>query len=366
MTGGRPASAAPPPSAPPASPQVRGLVAAALAGERYRRRQAGSLAQDLRTVSHDELARALAAAHAAPLFLHHFGPLLPNGALRDELRAWTRSQRLYASQLRHHFVRVRRALEGLSAPPVVLKGAALWGLAYAAPALRKTRDMDLLVASERDLRRAAAVLQALGFSGDGEAMRRALETPDHYELPPLVSPAPVPVDAEDARALALLRARRPALADFHSAAGGGEEMTVEVELHRALFLYRDGTMLAPAPELVTPHPLLPGCARLTLPAQVVYLATKFGLDTEGAEGAPPQPQSLKLLGDVVRLVERATPAELEAALELAEEWRCARFVARTLATAAPLLPEVAFTGAPLPPYDLDALVDRAAGSEGGG
>lgn len=366
MTGGRPAPRPSRRARRAVSPQVRRLLLAALGGERYRQRARAAIERDVRDAPPAELGRCLAFGHLAAPFFAAFGTLLPAGPLRDELAAAVRAQRLHASVLRTHFLQVGDALRALSAPPVVLKGAALWGWIYPDPALRRTRDLDLLVSHPDDLRRAVDALRALGFAGDGDAIARALATVEHYELPALTRVVTVSVCGDDARALDGLRARHPTLADFRPAAAGAYELTVEVELHRALFLYRDGTLPPLAPRMLAAHPLFPRYARLSLPAQAVYLAAKFGLDTEAAPGARPQPQSLKLLGDVVRLVEAATAGELEESVAIARTWRCERLFAATLATAAPLLPEVEFAGLWAPPYDVGALAALATAPAGPG
>lgn len=367
MTAGRPASLAlrAQGAGGGASPEVCRLVVAAIAGERYRSDARPTIERDLRAADHAELARALSAGHVATLFLRAFGPLVPEGALRVTLQAALRCGRLYAFEILARLAEVRRALGPLHSPPLILKGAGLWGWLYPEPALRRTRDLDLLIPGADDLRRSVRALRGLGFTGDDEALEAALGTIRHYELPPLTRHATVRVDAEDDRALTLLRTLYPELADLHRTGEGEYEMRVEVELHRALFLYRDGTLPVLPAEAIVPHALAEGYARLSLPAQLVYLAAKFAMDTEGAGGAPPQAQSLKLLADVVRLVERATPRELAESVELAGLWRCERLFSATVATAAPLLPEVGFSGLAHAPYDLDALVSLALTFPGG-
>jgi Uncharacterised nucleotidyltransferase len=343
------------------SASVRRLVLATVAGEGYREDGRERIRQDIEAAGFDELGRVLSATHVAALFWSRFGELVTDAGLRDELIATLRNHQIYNSTLLAQLSDLRGAFAKLkSHRPVLLKGPSLWGWLYPDTGLRKTRDLDLLIQDRADLGTAVKNLKTLGFTGDFDAIAHAIHSHDHYELSVLVKDIEVAVDAEDDDRLQMLLARYPSRPDFTRLRSGLYGLRAEIELHKSFFLFTDGSY-APLPAAaIVPHELATGFARLTLGATIPYVASKFGMDTEGNAEAPPQPQSVKLLADFVRMLERAEGDDIARSIEFSKLWHCERYYARAVSTAAALLPEIEFAGIDEQPFDVDRLIEMAA------
>jgi hypothetical protein len=343
------------------SPQVHRLVLAAIAGDGYRDRERRRIREDIASASADELARALSATHVTVLFWARLGPFVTDVRLRDEFVATVRNHQIYNNALLTQLAEVRVAFGGFeSVRPVILKGPSLWGWLYPDTSLRKTRDLDVLIQSPGDLERAVASLKRLGFSGDFDAIDQAIYTHDHYELPVLAKSAVIQVGEEDDERLQKLLLRYPTRPDFERLAPGQYLLRVEIELHKSFFLFTDRSYAPLPPSAVCEYELIPGLDRLTLAAQLPYVAAKFGMDVEGNSDMPPQPQSMKLLADFVLMIERASSNDISSSVEFSRLWHCGRYFGSTASTAVPLLPDVEFAGLSHPLIDLHRIIEMAA------
>ena len=343
------------------SPPVRRIVLATIAGDSYRDENRARIGEDIASAPTDELGRALSATHVASLFWSRFADQVTDARLREELVATVRNHRIYNDALLAQLAELRSGFADLkSHSPVLLKGPSLWGWLWPDIALRKTRDLDLLIQDQDDLGTVVARLRARGFTGEFDAIACAIHTHDHYELPVLAKDVEIAVDPVDDDRLQMLLARYPTRPDFERLAPGRFLLRVEIELHKSFFLFTDGSY-APLPRTtVVPHELAAGFDRLTLAAQIPYVAAKFGMDTEGNDEAPPQPQAVKLLADFIRMLEIAGDEDIAGSIELARLWLCERYYGGAAQTAAPLLPDVEFAGSAYQPFDLDRLIAMAA------
>ena len=314
---------------------------------------------DLRIVDPWSLARTLNACHLAALFFTKFGCYVPEGELRSELTAVLRTQRIYNDTLIRQLGEIRLALGEISQDPVVLKGPSLWGWLYANPEVRKTRDLDLLIVRPDDMPRAVESLRKLGFEGDVARIQVAMKARDHYELPPLWRQAVIDVSSDEDHSVNLLLTRYPTRHDFTQIGRRRYSVLIEVELHRSFFLYDDGSCVDLHESALTPFALVPGISRLTKSAQLPYLAAKFGLDTEGAGGSPPKPESLKLMADFIALLDLASDAEIVQSFQLARAWHCERYYGRMAATVMPMMQGLNFMNLDYTPYDPEVLLTMA-------
>jgi hypothetical protein len=308
-------------------------------------------------VSATELAIALNASHSAGLFEETLLSRVSDAELSYELDCAASSQYIHNMHLCRVVGDIVKVLPALRVPPVVLKGPGLWGWLYPQLQTRKTRDLDLLISHPDDLPVVVDSLIAHGFRFESDDVD--LLAVGHYEIGALVRDDELQLDAKDAARVDHLLELCPSRPDFQRISDGNYRIRLEIEVHKGIFLLSDGSLPVIESHFTCPSELFPGARRLTIAAQLPYLATKFGMDAEGTEGAPPQAQSLKLLADVVRMIERATPQSISDSVAIARSWRCGGYYARTAATAAPLLPEAEFRGvSSAPPFPLDPLFDR--------
>ena len=344
----------------PASPSeaVRLLLVACIAGDAFRQAEQVGIRRALEQAPTRELAVALNATHTGALFDACLGHLVSDAGLKYELACATTSQGVYNGFLGSTLATLVRGLPELAQPPVILKGPGFWSWLYPDIATRKTRDLDLLIRDPRDLEPVVTSLQDAGFRFEHPVSDLAAD--DHYELPTLFREDLLSVTEEEAERIDHLLELCPSRPDFERVGPGEYTFRIEIEIHKGLFLLLDGTVPLVSDAVIRPSEAAPGLMRLALPAQIPYAAAKFGMDTEGAEGGPPQAQSLKLLGDFVRLMERLTPAEAAESVLLARAWGCGGYYGRTVATARPLLPDIAFRGVTADPYDLNTLFDLAS------
>lgn len=308
-------------------------------------------------VSATELAIALNASHIAGLFEEALLPRVSDAELLYELDCAASSQYLHNLHLRRVVGDIVQALPPLREAALVLKGPGLWTWLYPRLQTRKTRDLDLLISHPDDLAIVVDSLIAHGFQFESDDVD--LLATGHYEIGALVRDDELQLEAKEAAQVDHLLELCPTRPDFERISEGRYLIRLEIEIHKGIFLLSDGSLPVIERRFTCPSELFPGARRLTIAAQLPYLATKFGMDAEGTEGAPPQAQSLKLLADVVRMIERATPRSVSDSIAIARSWRCAGYYARTAATAVPLLPEVQFRGvSSASPFPLDPLFDR--------
>jgi hypothetical protein len=127
----------------------------------------------------DDLAQQAEEHGLEPLLSAHLrdAAIAPPVAVADRLRART-MQHAHACAVRTRVMAdVARMLQGAGVQYLVLKGAALAHIVYAAPALRPMRDLDLLVRPE-DASRAADALSQAGFETSPVWI-----PDDHHHLP---------------------------------------------------------------------------------------------------------------------------------------------------------------------------------------
>jgi hypothetical protein len=280
-----------------------------------------------------------------------FGTLI-EPSLRSELQARVKAQYIRNVALQAQLSEIKPALSKIRVRPILLKGPSLWGWLYADPAVRRTRDLDLLISDKTELSILISNLKELGFSGNFESLEQAVYSNDHYELPTLFKN--VVIDDQKISRGAL--SRHPSRMDTTSTGDGAYNIRVELELHKSFFLFDDGTYPDIPQSAVVEHDFIPGYCRLALAAQLPYIAAKFAIDLQGGVDSQPQAQSLKLLADFVRLIERASENEIAESIKLAKLWCCSSFYGRTMATAVPMFPDIEFSGLAHEAYSLDPLM----------
>lgn len=156
------------------APRPHEELALRLAGTRERRRREAARAEELlAVVDWDALLEALAVQRLAPLLggrvLELAGPRAP-ASFTDAVRSETAASGRAGALLELATLRVAAALESADIPNVPLKGPLLARALHGDPAMRFSRDIDILL-SRADLERAAAALAPLGWrarEGDGD------------------------------------------------------------------------------------------------------------------------------------------------------------------------------------------------------
>jgi hypothetical protein len=341
------------------NPATAQVVRATIGGTCLRVRDRREIERAFRDAEPAELSGIVRASHLAGPFARHFGRRMASWRGRSDLRQLVRAQRVHNRFIMAQLAALRQPLASAGIHPILLKGPSLWGWLYRDVGTRRTRDVDLLLVDSRQLVRTVEVLTKLGFTADGAELEAALRAVDHYELPTFVTEVAVRVDRRDDDALRARWALEGVRSGLRRLGARHYGVMLEIELHRSFFLYSDGSLASVPTRAVVEHPLMAGYRRLTLAAQLPYIAAKFGIDARTLDDPPVRAQSLKLLADFVRLIEQATPAEIAASVGFARRWLCEEYYARTAATVAPLLPSVTFCGMTASPYNLAGLIASA-------
>jgi hypothetical protein len=251
-------------------------------------------------------------------------------------------QRLFAQVITSELHTLGKLIQHLNISAVILKGPALWGNIYPKPWIRRVHDLDILVADSRERQLFIRALEGAGYSCLGDDFQSALEMlGEHYELPTFSKDIVFGASSRDIEAVKKLREwsafslRMTVVDDFHLS------LSLDLEPHKALFVYRDGSVPIIKHEYLIPSRQFPHFLMMRPPLSLPYLAAKFVLDAARAlvinDGTA---KCTKLMMDVIGILLRASREEVAESITVAVELQiCAEYTA-ALHCASPLIPEV--------------------------
>ena len=259
---------------------------------------------------------------------------------------------------------------GVRAPetrPVVLKGISHWGTVYDDAIERRVRDLDLLVGSEEDARQLCDTLEAEGYEGlffvdDERTVREHMLAGDSYSAPPYRIRRRIDIGDQDALEV------QGAIEEFGGDLGlefmspGELVMTVDVELHTALFATETGQFIRYDRKDFAASPNLPQFDDMRTGTALAYTSAKFALDVlETVSSGSPSLKPLKLLADLIRILGRCNQNDYDDAFRLALRWGCVHHMIDALQSAKMLAPDVSLHGVPASDgrTSLDVLLDHA-------
>ncbi|GAA0713842.1 nucleotidyltransferase family protein [Dokdonella soli] len=256
--------------------------------------------------------------------------------------------------------------------PVVLKGIACWDTYYDDPIARRVRDLDLLIESPDQADIICDVLEeegyeALFFVDDKRTVREHFRSGESYSVPPLRIRRRADIEDDDEvgdfRELEDVVRRHGGDTGLELVDDLGPILTVDVELHRALFATTEGTFVGSEPSDYRLSATLPQFREMTTGAALAYTGVKLALDIlETLSCGENNVKCLKLAADFVRILEKSGQRDFEEAIVVARRWNCLHHFADTLQAVRVLTPEVALHGLPAPDGNdsLDLLLDVAA------
>lgn len=257
------------------------------------------------------------------------------------------------------------AAAGSAVHPVVLKGIATWSTYYDDPMARRVRDLDLLIEDPDHADVVCDVLEREGyeglfFVGDDRSARQHFRTGDSYSVPPYRIRRRAQTDGDIPPPVrAMLERHGPGMGlDFPDE--GGPVVTIDVELHRALFTTTEGEFATLLPQDIRASERLGQFSEMTPAAALAYTAVKLAhdvLDALGPDGGGLK--CLKLAADLVRILERCGQPEFNQAIGTAARWNCLHHFIDSLQGISALVPEINLAG--LPPSNGEASLELLLG-----
>ncbi len=277
--------------------------------------------------------------------------LLP-GAVQFMLGDSVAFEKAFAKRLLEELEQLGTKFEQVGVRPILLKGPALWGDAYPIYHERKVCDIDLIAETPTEALQICRVLGANGYQHAGVVSGISMNDGTQYELP--MFPKPILMECErDVGASVDRFIRRGAVAgNVRKLEVGQYEIMMDADVHTAIWAGRHpelrGTDFSPW-GIQAPYRVMTRAT--TLP----YLCTKLWIDV--CLGTR---KCLKLLADIVRVLERASQREVVESIRTAERWNVMTSYLQALGWVVPLAPELELAGVVPGPVDaVSRIVDCA-------
>lgn len=335
---------------------VGGLLKSTIAGDEYRRLHQKEIRECVLNLSAIEICQALTRFHLTGLFQYEFSRYSWFEQIERSLAAPLLYQKKYTELLQQEIGNIERLFSRVDIYAVLLKGPSLWGRVYPIAATRRTRDVDLMINTRSQMRAALRILQNDGFIGDFDLCYDIVDRNEHYELPTLSKIIDFNVDMETDQVLREYSANQPQEMMFCILGPRRFAFRIDLELHKSLFIFADGTYPNIPSSIITSHPWFPMLRVLSYPAQLPYLSAKFFMDISGLEDLQPVlPQAVKLLADVVRILEGADQPTISESIKIAKLWHAESYYGRTVATARELLPGITVNGIRYAPIQIERV-----------
>lgn len=272
--------------------------------------------------------------------------------LRTYLRLITR---VAALELR----RLGRRLEKTPVRPVLLKGPSLWGRVYSRRWVRRLHDLDVLITEPGHMPFFLQALEAGGYrtGASAEAITSLADT--HYELPTYTKQIEVGVARSVIRQIE--RLKEVSAFDLRVDISDSSHVVVhlDVEPHRGMFIYRDGTLPPVHDDALCESGLFPSFMNMRFSLLLPYLSLKFIMDAQRAididDGTA---KCVKLMADLVQVLARATSGDVARSIALARDLRIAPEYHAALSNACAFAPDLELRN--LMPSGGPNLVDQLA------
>jgi hypothetical protein len=279
-------------------------------------------------------------------------PWLPKrNTLRDILSGIVTYQRLFARIVASELDALGKTVGRLGISAVILKGPALWEQIYPRPWIRRVHDLDILIAEPAEMNLFVRSLERCGYyCVDDDYEAALLKLGLHYELPTFSKRIifnASPRETSEVRQLCQCSAfalRMSVVDDFHLC------LTLDLEPHRALFVYRDGSCPVVLSRYLEPSRRFQHFLKLRAAVSMPYIATKFVLDASRAivinDGTA---KCTKLMMDVVGMLLTASQNDIKDSISVADELQIAPEYNAALQCAQPFIPEVGMRNLPTQP-----------------
>ncbi|TMQ67578.1 MAG: nucleotidyltransferase family protein [Candidatus Eisenbacteria bacterium] len=280
--------------------------------------------------------------------------------LEDIRRSWLAFEAIYISHFLSELRRLGELFGTIGVQPIVLKGAAFWGTAYATLHERRVNDVDCLIDDPDQLLRACEILASHGFPRAGTIGMLEIRDHAHYQLPPFTRDLDLNLSHDDAEATELYLGRWGESRKV-TRSNGKVRMRFWFDPHKALFLLRGNEYAELRPSDFMPWLLDSAYRVMTRVANLPYVATKLYIDVRLGRST-----SLKLLADFLRFLRATSQDEIAESIRIAERWGVLTPYLETLGALIPLVPELELAGVPRAGLDPVRLtVDRAIAKRSG-
>jgi hypothetical protein len=265
----------------------------------------------------------------------------PEMSLAGHLRPLVTYQRYFARVIESELRALAAALSESSIVATLLKGPSLWELSYGDKALRRVHDLDILVSDVDQMCQFVRVAGATGYKTPVDYDRLSILLSDHYELPALTKEITHKID--DTIRLDLESFSRNSAFDTRISIESDGCITVSVDLepHRGLFVYQDGS-IPPISSYLLQKSREFGPLRVMRPCLLLpYLALKFVLDAKRAlKISDGTAKCVKLLMDFISVLTTAPYSEIVDSIQVAEDLRIENEYDLALRHAQSLTPEI--------------------------
>jgi hypothetical protein len=340
------------------STAFREVVRFCVGSAAYRRDRTQAFIDAVEALPDEHLVAHLGRAHLAGLFSsivarHDLrSPTLEAATAR--LAPALRARAIFNRNLLAELVNLGSRLADAGAPvrPVVLKGIGHWDTYYDDPISRRVRDLDLYLETADEADILCDVLEregyeSLHFVDDARTAREHFRSGDSYSAPPLRIRRRADLEDQDRQTVEAAIRAHGGETGLELIDDGGPVLTIDVELHKALFATVEGTFADADPADFRDSDPLPGFRDMTTGAALAYSGVKLSLDIlETLSSGEAHPKCLKIAADFVRILERSRQRDLDDAIAAARRWRCLPHFAESLQAVRPLVPEIAIPGLP--------------------